>query len=230
MLDALKRFRDANWPEINARLADYARAEVRKLRWRTPQDSLPEGKTAEDLALGAIQKTFEGLLTSERGKGLRKWDPSRVPDLLYFLKGVVDSDISDLVNRREHADFNYSAKLDQEDASSLLEQAIEGSRGPDGGESDTSPEAILTIEEERKASDDRYNSLMGALCESSAADDEELMVLMGVEEIINSGEEVTPKAITERTGLSYDKVKNVRKRLARKAHSFLPKGGKNEET
>jgi DNA-directed RNA polymerase specialized sigma24 family protein len=87
-LVAFRKLQEADWKTIGIRLAAYARWKARNLRWRTGQtDELAKGKTPEDIAAEAIEKVLNGT---------RVWDPQAKPDLLEYLKGVVDSDLSHL--------------------------------------------------------------------------------------------------------------------------------------
>jgi DNA-directed RNA polymerase specialized sigma24 family protein len=83
-----------DWEEVTLELIDHADIKVRRLKWKTESnEDLPQGKRVEDIAQEAILKTLSGE---------RKWDPERYPDILIFLKLVVDSFISHLVNSQNH--------------------------------------------------------------------------------------------------------------------------------
>ena len=57
-------------------------------------ESLPAGKTPEDL----VQESVEKVLSGER-----RWNPRKQPDLLAHLKSVVDSVVNHLAECKEHA-------------------------------------------------------------------------------------------------------------------------------
>jgi len=86
--------READWENITLELTDYAVMKVKRLRWRTGSyESLPQGKTPDDLAYDAIEKVLSGD---------RRWNPNKNPNLLNYLKTVVDSLVSHLVESEEH--------------------------------------------------------------------------------------------------------------------------------
>ncbi len=89
-LDLLK---NQDWETIILNLTAYAVYKVQRLSWQTGKDSLPGGRQAEDLAFDAIEKVY---------KGERSWDPTKQPVLLTYLKSVVDSLVSHLVESTEH--------------------------------------------------------------------------------------------------------------------------------
>lgn len=83
--------------ELVKRLTYHADCKLMRLRWRgltiRSGGAVPGGVEATDLAAQAIVDVIEGT---------RKWDPVKDPDLLRFLKGVVDSKVSNLVNSAEN--------------------------------------------------------------------------------------------------------------------------------
>lgn len=86
---ALERIPREEWERIAMDLAAYAAANVRRLRWRTGnRKDLAQGQTAEDIP----QKAVELVLL-----GKRDWDPRKNPDLLQYLRDVVDSLVNNLV-------------------------------------------------------------------------------------------------------------------------------------
>ncbi len=78
--DLIERFRKQDWKVLLQRLLSHA-AKLLSGRGRMSMD----GHEAEDVVHKAIEMTLEGK---------RKWNPSRVPDLGYFLQRVIDSLIS----------------------------------------------------------------------------------------------------------------------------------------
>ncbi len=92
--DTAKILQAADWATIATHLVAYAAREVRYRHWRTGSKvDLPKGKSAEDLAYDAIAKVFTGQ---------RAWKPDEQPDLLRYLMGVVDSDLSALLKSGAH--------------------------------------------------------------------------------------------------------------------------------
>jgi DNA-directed RNA polymerase specialized sigma24 family protein len=74
-----------NWEDIIPRLLRYA---LYKIRYYKPHQVAGEevlaGKTAEDYVMDAIMKVY---------RGERRWDPDQMPDLQYYLIGVLRSDM-----------------------------------------------------------------------------------------------------------------------------------------
>ena len=91
--DVYKLLQQANWEEIGQQLAGHAAFRAKNLAWRTGDHwDLAEGLNPIDIAQEAIKRLFDGR---------RTWDPERVA-LLPFLKGVVDSLISHLVESSDN--------------------------------------------------------------------------------------------------------------------------------
>src|SRR5262245_20476228 len=87
---------DAQWLAYYQELVIYAERKCRRLYWKTGgQDSLPGGNTPETLVREAIKRLFEGR---------RSWNHEKYPgeNPVPFLKGLVDSLVSDLVRGQEH--------------------------------------------------------------------------------------------------------------------------------
>jgi len=82
-----------DWKRISLQLEEYALYKARRLYWKSGYRDLPQGKTPEDIAHEAIEKTLSGE---------RNWNPEKNPDILSFLKSVVDSLISHLVKSPNH--------------------------------------------------------------------------------------------------------------------------------
>lgn len=77
-----KSLHDQDWLNIRRKLVAYAMVKVDLY-------NLNRELTAEDLVQEAIIKLFEGI---------RIWNKQNCPDLLYFLKRVIDSDINSYIN------------------------------------------------------------------------------------------------------------------------------------
>lgn len=97
-LDDFQKEIKATWPELSTSLAKFANTLLKDKYFA--RGNLPEGYTVEDLVFQAVSKTLEGLKTDETGKGIRKWPPG--VSLYNLLCGVIRSDISDLVNRKDN--------------------------------------------------------------------------------------------------------------------------------
>lgn len=90
----LKLLSQVDWRQIALGVTDYAIIRVQRLRWKTASyKDLPQGMTPADLAYEAIKKVIGGE---------RPWDPEQHPDLLRYLKAIVDSLVSHLVESEDH--------------------------------------------------------------------------------------------------------------------------------
>lgn len=111
-LEQFKKEISADWPKLNTSLAKYANKLL--MGKYLSRGTLPEGFTIEDLILQAVQKTLEGLLTSNTGKGLRKWNPAKV-SLYNFLCGVIRSDMWSLVTAKDNQNHSLDEQVESSD-------------------------------------------------------------------------------------------------------------------
>lgn len=79
------RLLSANWQEITEMLTVHATFVVRRHFLKREIDSLPNGQQVADF----VQDAITGVLTGER-----EWDSSKVPDLLHYLKWVINSEVN----------------------------------------------------------------------------------------------------------------------------------------
>jgi hypothetical protein len=86
------------WDEIIDKLTPHAVFKVSRSFWRSGKRSLPRGEEVEDIVYNSIDMVLSGK---------RKWDPKKEPDLLQYLKGVVDSEVSHLLESYEHLKREY---------------------------------------------------------------------------------------------------------------------------
>lgn len=90
------------WEEIILRLDKYALQKAQRLYWPTASKRLhvlPKGFSPTDIAHEAITRLFEGR---------RDWNPDKDPEVLQYLKGVVDSLMSALVESSEVSEVRVS--------------------------------------------------------------------------------------------------------------------------
>lgn len=208
--EALKKFKEADWERIQLELAMYAVFKTQKLRWKTAQ-GLPRGLLPEDLVINAIQKTLEGLTSEETGRGIRNWDPEKYPDLMDFLKSVIDSDVNALVLSEEHRLTNYSAEASPEDAENMLHSSI-------GGSEETA-ESLLSTRESAREEREIYDRLMNELRIACSNDEDEIIVLEAYRELADRDISLKPAELVKYTGLSEERVRNARRRIERKTRS-----------
>lgn len=98
--ETLARVREEITPEFLERLTHYALAKLGQKWWRGVWNGkIPGGVQAEDLAISAI----EALLIGDPNQGGRSWNPDKDPDLMKFLRDIIDSKASHLVERAENS-------------------------------------------------------------------------------------------------------------------------------
>lgn len=195
------------WEEIILKLDKYALQKARRLYWPTASThlhTLAKAISPTDIAREAITRLFEGK---------RDWDPDKAPDVLHYLKGVVDSLMSALVESAEVSEVRVSVAYREtgnsgEDDFNLRPTAVESAplhQAPASpvvvAESNELQERVFALVE----GDDSLESLVLCLAEG-----------------------YTKRAeIAQKLGLSVDEVTNLRKRLQRVIEPELqPRQGK----
>lgn len=118
---------DAQWTVIVNRLTLHADNKLRRLIWRgVPgrQGGTPAGGVrAEDLAADAIIDLLEGR---------RVWDFSRNPDLLDWLRDVIDSKVSHLVECKENRVLRrFLAEMNEAEITAVSRSSAATQRPPD---------------------------------------------------------------------------------------------------
>ena len=195
--DVLERLEAANWEYIALALTDYALFKVRRLKWRTgDKESLPKGMTVGDLAYNAIKEVWSGD---------RRWNPTESPDLLAYLKSVVDSLVNHLVNSADHLQVRRMPETsDGAELEELLKVADPGS--------DTARD-IVTVQHDPETlaiSKMTAERLVGALFEEIAGDGE----LEGMVTALMGGA-VKPKEIAKEMGIEVERAYKLREKLNR---------------
>jgi hypothetical protein len=214
MTEPLTLLNQADWKRIQLKLLEYACFKIGRLKWRTGQGILPKGIAPEDIVVGAIQKTYEGATTHETGPGIRRWNPDTAPDLLDYLKAVVDSDVNHLVSSEEHRLTNYHAQATPEEASEAIERLV--SPGI------SNPEESL-LRRERESSEDGFVEFFNELQASFAHDPAVQKVLSSYREQSLKSETIKPAAVARDTGMDIEEVRNAIKRLRRRIMSSKEK-------
>lgn len=194
-----EKLEEANWDEITLRLTAYALFKVRRLKWRTgDRESLPEGKTAEDLTYEAIEKVLSGE---------RQWDPAACPDLLGYLRGVVDSLVSHLVISEEHRRVRRMPQTEEgQEVEELLTLAKPGAE---------TAEHLVTIQidpEAQTVGKMEAERFVGEIFEEIAGDKELEMVM----DALLRGN-VKPREIAVETGIDVERIYKLREKLDRSA-------------
>lgn len=182
----------ADWKCISSELAEYALYKARRIYWRSDRyRNLSRGKTSEDIAYEAIQRTLSGD---------RSWDPEKDPDIIIFLKSVVDSLMYHLIHSQNHKRLQPLP----ENGNGNIREDIIHKWSPDS--SPTPEEQILLKEEEEQA--DRIVSIMF----EAVAEDAEL------ETILEARMEgcVRPEEIAEVKNMDIKHVYNLIRKLKRR--------------
>ena len=199
--DTFKQLQEADWETLGIELAGHAAFRARNLGWRTGNPvELARGLNPVDLAQEAILKVLDGS---------RRWDPKRGP-LLPYLKGVVDSRISQLA---ESLDNQLQIRLPEGEEGEELGDHLEfhAPRHDHQGwlsQQPSTPERAV-VEKRSETADQQIGNLFEAV-----GDKPDLrMVLEAVMEL----EDPKPAAIAERLGVPVSDINNRLKRLRRLA-------------
>ncbi len=111
-----------DWKGIAATLLDYAIFKVSASFFRSGRRNLPGGNEIKDVVAGAIESVL---------CGARKWDPAKQPDIVEYLKAVVDSRVSHLITSYEHIHRQHeSGGLDESDGSDIMTSQVDASQDP----------------------------------------------------------------------------------------------------
>jgi hypothetical protein len=117
--DTLERVRETVTPEFLERLTHYALRKLGQKWWRGVWDGkIPGGVQPEDLAISAI----EAVLIGDPDQGGRSWDRQKDPDLMKFLRDIIDSKASHLVERAENAREREPHPAEGESVSDFLDR------------------------------------------------------------------------------------------------------------
>lgn len=186
---------DDRWDELLERSTRHASCKLAKLTWRgVRRGSAPGGIEAPDLAATALELVI---------LGKRSWDRAAYPDFEVFLRGVVDSLISNLVRSLENRRTRRIGHPDPAEESS----DPEGFAGREPG-----PVELLVSREDQEA-------FRAAVIKALEGDGEAFQVLECLEAGITK-----PAEIAAYLGLPVSEINNTQRRLRRKLGSFKPKG------
>jgi len=140
-------------------------------------------------------------------KGDRKWDPKRVPDLLYFLRGVVNSIInhqSKYVYVRKTVSLNQTAEH-EEDMDTSREDPLETIQ------SDAQRDSVIEgfIAQDGKKDAER---LLILIKEEIGNDEELALLFLCLEEGITK-----PREISNETDIPAERISELKRKLEQKA-------------
>lgn len=115
----LARIKETVTPEFLERLTHYALAKLGQKWWRGVWNGkIPGGIQAGDLAVSAI----EAALIGDPDQGGRHWDIEKNPDLMTFLRDIIDSKASHLVERAENYREREPHPVEGESESDFLDR------------------------------------------------------------------------------------------------------------
>ena len=216
MANVLELLEDANWDTMIPNLLDFAEKCVASYSWNTAE-GLPEGKTTEDIVYEMISKTIASAKDPDRKKGKkgqRFWDPETVPDLGYFLKQAIKSEIWKLLNSLEHKSVNYNDLVPSGELESIIDKQVEDSSvippkpGPE--------EVAIELETNNELFDRCWEKLEAEINDVPMAED----VLTAYRVFAEDHEFVSNKMISEELGITIEDVRNVLKKIRRRARKI----------
>ncbi len=204
----------ADWERLSFELLTYASIRVRRLRWQTRRrepvlerhveagsPSLAGGLTLQDIVQESIRKVLSGE---------RVWDLKKDPDLLSYLKGVISSEVSNLVRSHQHT---LTQRLPETEVGDELHELVKLADPMEDHAAETRPSLPKTplesaiAREQEEADAELFGELIDEI-----ADDTELNKMV---EAIMDGQ-VKPAAIAEHMKLDAKRVYKLREKLDRK--------------
>ena len=194
-MTTLPKLSKEQWDELVERLTLHAHCKLARLRWRGVPSSrggaVPGGVEPADLAADAIVAVIQGI---------RNWNPDTDPDFLLFLKSVVDSMVSHLV---ECAENRLTRRFEGTDASDSPLPAYQlADKGP-------GPANVCADAEERE----RFRDLVIKELDGDP-------IAQGVFECMEA-EIFKPADMAELLNKSVKEINNAQKRLKRKVEHAL---------
>jgi RNA polymerase sigma factor (sigma-70 family) len=172
--ERLQQIDQEEWGDIYLELLDFARDKAKGLDFVKGGGELPLGTTPDDLAQEAIHRLFDGR---------RKWNPEQDPDLCDYLKSVVSSLQSALLEKAGY----------QRDSGNAVEEHVEISSS------------------ENSEFNDCLDALESIINESAAGDDDLQIVKMGMEDGMKSAE--IAEVLGIEVGRVYDLSRKLKRRV-----------------
>lgn len=197
--DVLKLLASHPWGETVPRLTKYALEKMRRRYWQGVFGGpAPGGAEAKDIAQASIEKVL---------KGQREWDPVRQPDLYEHLRGIVDSEISHLVESWENQNLLSEAALSPKaDAERGTPSVLNDCPSPE-----LSPEAALLEKERERLSEEFFWDFFEFLAENP--------LLQAILECLMEGIDKRSD-IAAKMAIKTKEFDNLKKQLRRKLKAF----------
>lgn len=191
----LQRLKEQPWEKIILKLDAYALHKARRKYWPSGSSdghTLIGGCSPQDVAREAIRRVFEGG---------RKWDPEKDPDLLKYLKGVVDSILSAMVDSVENREVRAPSFYDESDPADDEDRRNRSHAVESGGVHHGFPSP-----REHAEGNELFDRVLAAV---AGDEDLESLVLCLDEGYVSRSD------ISEQLGVVPSEVTNMKKRLAR---------------
>lgn len=198
--DALAKFEQTVTDEFIERLAAFALRRKRSRYWRGVWDGhLPGGNEVADI----VQEALDDVL-----HGRRTWDPEKHPDLLDFMRSVVNSKISHLVTGAENTKEELARVATHEDGTDHFDTAPSKTTA-------TAAEQLQAKEDEERNSDLLFSFY------DFVADDQLVQGIVGctIEGLTKRAEIAAALKVKER------EITNANKRLDRCFKEFRKNNG-----
>jgi DNA-directed RNA polymerase specialized sigma24 family protein len=195
----LKKFREADWPALQAELVKYAETSVRRKKWRSGS-FLPKGMEAPDLVAVSITKTLNAILGEK--KEIATWNEEVNPTIVEHLRGAVDTEIANLLRSEEHKKTNYSALVDGDEAQEIFEAQVDAQHA-------SAPEPDDSVEHKR------FEEFRDEVMKELDGDEDTQLLLLTYEELAATNEVVKPSDAAEKMGISVKEIYNLVKKLRR---------------
>ena len=186
VLERIRSLSREDQERIIFELTRYAAMVARIKAWWLPGRILPEGHDCDDLAYEALNLVL---------RGRRRWDPEAQPDFLAYLKSVVDSLLSHLLDSEERKRVVHLSPGSDDDEDPL--DAIPAP-GP-------APDAQVILAEEARADAEVRDAMLESL-----KDDEEQLVFLEL------ADGKKPAQIAESLGIPVQRVYQVKRNILRR--------------
>ena len=149
--ERLRELNEEAWGDMYLELVDYAEHKTRSLKYVKGGGELPLGREAEDLVRDAAERVFDGR---------RQWDPEKDPDLCEYLKSVISSLLSGLLNKADYEhqddtsiDDHYGLPAEEDPTYNDCLEALENILEEESSDSEKLENVRLGIEDNMKASE-----------------------------------------------------------------------------
>lgn len=209
--EVIKLLEEADWDIITLKVTKHTVYKLKRINWK--EQRLPLGLMPEDIVQEAIGSLFEGN---------RNWNRIKYPDLIEYLKSVIDSIVSHLYKSKEYKITQPFPTIEEgQEVEEFLDKA-----DPSADHaiylmpSSNNPEDALLEKEKMK----RDETVVNAFFEAIQGDKD----LEKIASLIMDGY-IKPSVIAKQMGVEVREVYNLQKRFKRKCKEFKINSFKREE-